>query len=48
MVNDRRDVLCVAWWVSTMPGLAFLVLVVSINLLGERLREVLNPRRRRA
>jgi len=48
MVNEGRDVLFVAWWVSTIPGLALLVLVVSINLLGERLREILDPRRRAA
>jgi len=33
-----------AWWVSTIPGLALLVLVLAINLLGEALREVLDPR----
>jgi len=48
MVNEGRDVLFVAWWVSTIPGLALLVLVVSINLVGERMREILDPRRRAA
>lgn len=46
MINDGRNVLFVAWWVSTIPGLALLVLVLAINLLGERLREILDPRLR--
>ncbi|HYM69515.1 MAG TPA: ABC transporter permease [bacterium] len=46
MISDGRNVLFVAWWVSTIPGLALLVLVLAINLLGDRMREILNPRRR--
>jgi peptide/nickel transport system permease protein len=44
MVNDGRNVLYVAWWVSTIPGLALLALVLAINLLGDRMREILDPR----
>jgi ABC-type dipeptide/oligopeptide/nickel transport system permease subunit len=44
MINEGRNVLFVAWWVSTIPGLALLVLVLAINLFGERLREILDPR----
>jgi len=44
MINDGRHVLFIAWWVSTIPGLALLVLVLAINLLGERVREILDPR----
>ena len=43
MINDGRNILFVAWWVSTIPGLALLVLVVAINVLGERMRQVLDP-----
>ena len=43
MINDGRNVLFIAWWVSTIPGLALLLLVLAINLLGERMREVLDP-----
>jgi peptide/nickel transport system permease protein len=32
------------YWVSTYPGLALLLTIVSINLVGDRLRDVLNPR----
>ena len=43
MINDGRNVLFIAWWVSTIPGLALLILVLAINLLGERMREILDP-----
>ena len=43
MINDGRNVLFIAWWVSTIPGLALLILVLGINLLGERMREILDP-----
>jgi len=46
MISDGRNVLFVAWWVSTIPGLALLVLVLAINLVGERMRELLDPRLR--
>jgi peptide/nickel transport system permease protein len=32
------------YWISTYPGIALLVTIVSINLVGDRLRDVLNPR----
>jgi ABC-type dipeptide/oligopeptide/nickel transport system permease subunit len=44
MVAAGRDYMLTHWWVSTMPGLAILVLVLSINLLGEGLRDILDPR----
>jgi peptide/nickel transport system permease protein len=44
MIAEGRDVLYLAWWVSTIPGVVLLVLVLSINLLGEALRETLDPR----
>lgn len=46
MVADGRDVLLTAWWVSTFPGLAIVGAVVAFNLLGDRLRDVLDPRTR--
>lgn len=46
MVAEGRNVLFIAWWVSTIPGMALLVLVLAINLMGERLQEVLDPHRR--
>lgn len=44
MVASGRDSLLVAWWVSTLPGLAIVVLVMAINLFGEGLRDILDPR----
>lgn len=44
MVASGRDYLLNAWWVSTFPGLAILLLVMSINIFGEGLRDILDPR----
>lgn len=44
MVADGREVMLVAWWVSTLPGLAIVLLVLAINLFGEGVRDVLDPR----
>ncbi len=46
MVAEGRDYLTVAWWVSTAPGAAILILVLAINLFGEGLRDILDPRLR--
>jgi ABC-type dipeptide/oligopeptide/nickel transport system permease subunit len=46
MVAAGRDYLLTAWWVSTLPGIALLILVLSINLFGEGLRDILDPRLR--
>jgi peptide/nickel transport system permease protein len=32
------------YWISVFPGIALLVTIVAINLVGDRLRDVLNPR----
>ncbi len=44
MVADGRNYLLNAWWVATVPGIAIVVLVLSINLFGEWLRDILDPR----
>jgi len=44
MVATGRDYMLVAWWVSTLPGIAILILVLGINLFGEGLRDILDPR----
>jgi len=44
MVATGRDSLLVAWWVSTLPGLAIVLLVMAINIFGEGLRDILDPR----
>ena len=45
MVADGRTFLDVAWWVSTFPGLALLIVVIATNLVGDGLRDVFDPRR---
>jgi len=35
------------WWLSTFPGLAIFLSVISFNLLGDGLRDILDPRLRR-
>lgn len=46
MVADGRDYLAGAWWISTMPGVAIMLTVVSLNLFGDWLRDTLDPRLR--
>lgn len=46
MLTDARNFLRDAWWVGTFPGLAITVTVVGINLLGDGLRDALDPRLR--
>jgi peptide/nickel transport system permease protein len=44
MISLGRDFVTVAWWLPTFPGLAILITVLSINLVGDRLRDALDPR----
>jgi peptide/nickel transport system permease protein len=46
MVADGRNVLLTAWWLSTFPGLAIVFTVLSFNLVGDGLRDALDPRLR--
>jgi peptide/nickel transport system permease protein len=46
MLSNGRSYLNSAWWLSTFPGLAIMILVISINLLGDGLRDALDPRMR--
>ena len=46
MVANGRDVLADAWWISTMPGVAILLTVLSLNLFGDWLRDRLDPKLR--
>jgi ABC-type dipeptide/oligopeptide/nickel transport system permease subunit len=44
MLSERRDFLREAWWISTSPGLGIMLTVFAMNLLGDGLRDVLDPR----
>lgn len=46
MLSNSRAYLSSAWWMSTFPGLAIVIMVMSINLLGDGLRDALDPRMR--
>jgi peptide/nickel transport system permease protein len=41
-----RDYLLVAWWIALCPGALLTVAVLGVNLLGDGLRDVLDPRLR--
>lgn len=44
MVSEGRQFLLDQWWVSTVPGIAIFVVSLGFNLLGDGLRDVLDPR----
>jgi peptide/nickel transport system permease protein len=46
MISEGRDALITAWWIATFPGLAIVFTVVAFNLLGDGLRDALDPRLR--
>lgn len=47
MASAGRNYLRQAWWISTFPGLAIMITVMAINMLGDGLRGALDPRLRR-
>lgn len=47
MVSEGRGYLRESWWYPTFPGLAILLTVIAMNLLGDGLRDILDPRRRK-
>ena len=48
ILTDGKDALEIAWWMTLYPGLAILITVLSYNLLGEGIRDALDPRLRQA
>ena len=46
MIAEGRDRLADAWWIATIPGIAVLLTVMSLNLFGDWLRDKLDPRLR--
>jgi peptide/nickel transport system permease protein len=48
MISESREFLPEAWWYALAPGLAIFIVVMGFNLLGDGLRDVLDPRLRRA
>jgi peptide/nickel transport system permease protein len=46
MIADGRGYVSLAWWVSTLPGLALTMTVLAVYFFGDGLRDVLDPRLR--
>ena len=46
MVASGRDYIVTAWWVSAIPGVAIMLLVIAFNMLGDWLRDRLDPKLR--
>ena len=46
MLAEGRDYLSNAWWLATVPGVAISLVVLGANLLGDGLRDLLDPRLR--
>lgn len=47
MISEAREFLPEAWWYAAAPGFAILLVVMGFNLLGDGLRDILDPRIRR-
>ena len=48
MLARAREFITSAWWIVTMPGLAILITVLAINLIGDGLRDALDPKLKRS
>ena len=48
MLAEAREFILRAWWVVTFPGLAILLTVLAINLMGDGLRDALDPKLKRS
>jgi dipeptide transport system permease protein len=48
MLAEAREFILRAWWVVTMPGFAILITVLAINLMGDGLRDALDPKLKRS
>ncbi|HEU5287204.1 MAG TPA: ABC transporter permease [Candidatus Limnocylindria bacterium] len=44
MVAESREYLATSWWTTTLPGLCIVVTVLSVNVIGDFLRDVFDPR----
>ncbi|MFC7072944.1 ABC transporter permease [Halovenus rubra] len=42
-ISQGRDLLATSWWIATVPGLAIVLAVIGINLVGDWLRDALDP-----
>ena len=43
MLSEGREIIRQAWWVSTFPGVAIMIVVLAFNVLGDSLRDAMDP-----
>ncbi|UUZ93723.1 ABC transporter permease [Paenibacillus sp. P25] len=48
LLSQGRGYLTVAWWISTFPGLTITLFVLSVNLIGDKFRDAMDPKQSRA
>lgn len=46
LLSQGRGYLAAAWWIATFPGLAISMFVLSVNIIGDRLRDYFDPKKR--
>jgi peptide/nickel transport system permease protein len=46
MLSEGRGFIQQAWWIAVFPGLAIFLVVLSFNVLGDALRDALDPRQK--
>jgi peptide/nickel transport system permease protein len=46
MLSESRDFLYIAWWLAAFPGAALALTALGVNLLGDWLRDTLDPKLR--
>ena len=46
MLGEGRNYIRLAWWLSTLPGIALMLTVFGVNVIGDWLRDYLDPRLR--
>lgn len=47
MMATGRDYVATAWWISTFPGIAIFLIVLSINMIGDYVRDILDPKNKK-
>lgn len=47
LLSQGRGYLSVAWWICTFPGLAITLFVLAVNMIGDRLRDLYDPKQKR-
>ena len=45
--DGQRDLITGAWWMTVFPGIAIFLVVLAFNLMGDGLRDALDPRHRK-